>query len=300
MGHGNRTEMLAFLGIFTAALAASAQVTQTSDATPASVLTTSPTTGRTLAGDAVVSAFPADARSQVAFLGVLTSAPQTALQKQLQLKPGVGLVVDSVTPASPAEKAGIKQYDILHKLDDQLLINAEQLDVLVRTLGAGHAVKLAVIREGKPTVLNARLEARAAEAFRWGRPAMASQALPPSSYVSRRRTPVAYFNDQPEVIRIKDPNSLSQISAAQITIDDGRRKMTISTRDRQRHLKAEDNAGKLLFEGLIHTKEQFEKIPPELRDVLKEILLDDDAAPASPSTKPAAAVNELSTKRVTK
>src|SRR5688572_5121192 len=77
---------------------------------------------------------------KAAYLGVTTSPAQPALQKQLQLRPGFGLVVDAVDSGSPAEQAGVKQYDILHKLDDQLLVNAEQFVVLVRSYGPGSKV----------------------------------------------------------------------------------------------------------------------------------------------------------------
>ena len=59
------------------------------------------------------------------------------------------LVVDFVQPNSPAQKAGIRQYDLLLKLNDQLLINAEQLAVLVRTFKPGDEIHLTLLREGE-------------------------------------------------------------------------------------------------------------------------------------------------------
>jgi len=97
---------------------------------------------------------------QAAFLGV-TSKPVTAeLAAQLDLPRGVGLVVTFVEPDSPAAKAGLQEHDVLHKLNDQLLINAEQLSVLVRTFKPEDEVQLNVIRGGKPLALTATLEER--------------------------------------------------------------------------------------------------------------------------------------------
>src|SRR5258708_1330287 len=69
---------------------------------------------------------------KAAFLGVSGSPVMPALREQLKLPKGVGLIVEHVEPKSPAEAAGIKQYDVLHKIGDQLLVNAHQLAVLVR------------------------------------------------------------------------------------------------------------------------------------------------------------------------
>src|SRR4051812_14577750 len=78
-------------------------------------------------------AFAGAAMEKGAWLGVNTSPPPHVLRQQLQLPRGVGLVVDMVAPDSPAQAAGVKQYDVLHKLNDQILINQQQLAVLVRT-----------------------------------------------------------------------------------------------------------------------------------------------------------------------
>src|SRR4051794_40813857 len=91
------------------------------------------------------------------YLGVSTSAVPGALRQHLGLAEGVGLVVDFVEPDSPAQKAGLKQYDILTKFDDQILVNAQQLAVVVRTHKGGEEVKLALIRGGKEQTLKTKL-----------------------------------------------------------------------------------------------------------------------------------------------
>src|SRR5687767_13080737 len=69
---------------------------------------------------------------KAAFLGVGVEKPSETLRAQLGLQEGVGLVVNLVEENSPAKGAGIRQHDVLHKLDDQLLVNEEQLVTLVR------------------------------------------------------------------------------------------------------------------------------------------------------------------------
>jgi hypothetical protein len=83
------------------------------------------------------------------FVGVSISPVPIVLRVQLRLTKGMGLVVDHVAAGSPAETAGVKQYDILYKLDDQLLINAHQFAVLVRRTKPNEDMKLNLYRQGK-------------------------------------------------------------------------------------------------------------------------------------------------------
>ena len=100
----------------------------------------------------------ADVKTEkAAFLGVSGSPLTPALREQLKLPTGVGMVIDFVESNSPAESAGLKQYDILHKLDNQLLINAHQLAVLVRLHKPGEEVSLTVIHQGQPKEIKAAL-----------------------------------------------------------------------------------------------------------------------------------------------
>jgi serine protease Do len=84
-----------------------------------------------------------------AWLGLTASQPPAALRHQLKLPEGTGLVVDFIQPKSPADQAGLKQYDLLTKLNEQILINAEQLAVLVRTFKPKEEIRLTYFREGQ-------------------------------------------------------------------------------------------------------------------------------------------------------
>jgi membrane-associated protease RseP (regulator of RpoE activity) len=65
------------------------------------------------------------------------------------LPPGIGFVVTNVTPGSPAEKAGVKSYDIFWKLGDQLITNKAQLSTLLNLQKEGDEVNLGLYRSGQ-------------------------------------------------------------------------------------------------------------------------------------------------------
>src|ERR1051326_3203056 len=62
-----------------------------------------------------------------AWLGISTAEASEALTAQLDLKPGVGLVVTYVVGESPAAKAGLLKNDVLVSFDDQSLVHPAQL-----------------------------------------------------------------------------------------------------------------------------------------------------------------------------
>jgi hypothetical protein len=66
----------------------------------------------------------------------------------LNLPAGVGLLVERVDENGPAAKV-LQKKDVLHKFDDQLLVNHEQLQALLRTHQPGDIVTLTVIRDGQ-------------------------------------------------------------------------------------------------------------------------------------------------------
>ncbi|MFH1023215.1 MAG: PDZ domain-containing protein [Planctomycetota bacterium] len=96
---------------------------------------------------------------KAAYLGISASPVRVDMREQLKeyLPKGIGLVVGLVEKGSPAEAAGFKQYDILKMLGDQLLVNPQQLQVLVRLQKTGEPVEFIVIREGKPVTVKATL-----------------------------------------------------------------------------------------------------------------------------------------------
>ena len=92
-------------------------------------------------------------------LGVHVALASPVLQKQLKLPEGIGLVVEKVVRQSAAERSGLQVSDVLHKLEDQLLVSHEQLGLLVNHYGVGEKVTFTVIREGAPILIETVLGA---------------------------------------------------------------------------------------------------------------------------------------------
>lgn len=87
--------------------------------------------------------------SKAAYLGVVAGPVSPQLRAQLDLAEGMGLTVEAVANESPAAKAGIRQYDVLRKFNDQILCSQEQLSVLVKAAGKDAKVSLVLLRGGR-------------------------------------------------------------------------------------------------------------------------------------------------------
>ena len=79
------------------------------------------------------------------WIGVEVSLVPPALASQLRLEPGTGVVVENVFPRSPAQRAGVQQYDVIFKVNNQVIGSPQQLQGLIRH--AAGEVTLTLIRE---------------------------------------------------------------------------------------------------------------------------------------------------------
>lgn len=92
---------------------------------------------------------PKPVPKKVPFLGVVVQQANETLQHHLKLPRGAGLTVQEVTAASPADQAGVRQHDVLERIDDQLLFNPPQLRALVRSYEKGQTAQLKLWRDGE-------------------------------------------------------------------------------------------------------------------------------------------------------
>ena len=100
-----------------------------------------------------------------AYLGVnyLTVTPDVAKQYNLSVKSGAYVLSSeqqsAVVSGGPAEKAGIKDKDIITKVGDREVGEKGNISSLVSEYAPGETVKLTVLRDGKTITLDATLEA---------------------------------------------------------------------------------------------------------------------------------------------
>ncbi len=101
-----------------------------------------------------------------AFLGVETARASTTLRQQLGLARGIGLVVQRVVKETAAAEV-LQKHDILTKFEDQLLVSADQLGVLVRSKDPGAEVMLTFLRGGQEQTAAVKLGERPANRTRF-------------------------------------------------------------------------------------------------------------------------------------
>ena len=141
------------------------------------------------------------------------------------LPPGFGFVVSSVDAGGPAEKAGVKPYDIFWKLDDQWVTNEAQIFALLRLRKVGEEVKLGIYRSGKelsfPVVLGKMPDQKLLA------------KLPPQDGTASPDVPMKALNPAGQSAEIEMPDG-----KAVLILVNGVPEVTITSR-----------AGKILFQG---------------------------------------------------
>ncbi|HEV3024183.1 MAG TPA: PDZ domain-containing protein, partial [Pirellulales bacterium] len=98
--------------------------------------------------------------NKATYLGVGVSPVPELLRRHVKLPADMGLLVETVEVDSPAQAAGVERYDILEKINEQLLVNQEQFSVLIRNYRPGTQITLALIRANQPQTLSATLGER--------------------------------------------------------------------------------------------------------------------------------------------
>lgn len=94
---------------------------------------------------------------RVTFLGVLTAPVSAEMRSHLGLAEGFGLRVVEVQRGSPAQVAGLKENDVLIRLEDQRLASMDQLQALVRERRKGERVNLRIVSGGKEAMISVEL-----------------------------------------------------------------------------------------------------------------------------------------------
>jgi hypothetical protein len=95
------------------------------------------------------------------WIGLLAGEVSPELRAHLTLPEGKGLLVREVVPNSPAERAGIKNFDVIVAADDVELADMRELVQLVSKSGDdGADIALQIVRQGQQEVITITPEKR--------------------------------------------------------------------------------------------------------------------------------------------
>ncbi|MGQ9603571.1 MAG: Do family serine endopeptidase [bacterium] len=97
------------------------------------------------------------------YLGILPQEINRNLAETLGVEPKSGILVGSVVEASPADRAGLKQGDIIVKFDGEPVSNVDQFRLKVAEAGVGKRVSIEFLRDGKRKKIEVTLGERPAE-----------------------------------------------------------------------------------------------------------------------------------------
>lgn len=103
-----------------------------------------------------------------AFFGIEAGPVDPDTRTQLKLPADEGLTVNFVADDSPASKAGIKQRDVITKVDNQIVFNPHQLQSLIRSHKPGDEVGVTYYRDGTAKTATVKLAEHTAPAGGFG------------------------------------------------------------------------------------------------------------------------------------
>jgi len=201
-------------------------------------------------------------REKGPYLGVVVNPVPGVARDQLKLQRGVGLVVSYIEKDSPAATAGLRENDILTKLDDQVMINVQQFQVLVRNHKLEEPVKLTVIREAKPMEVTAKLTER-----------MLATLEQQATSASRLYDNVLNLNRSPATAQPFSYSPYDPFNAPSMQMEstDGQNTFAITRINGHSTVVATDKEGKTVFQGPIDTDEELQKVPKEIREKVMKL-----------------------------
>ena len=208
----------------------------------------------------------ADGPPPVAYLGIAAQSADPAASSAAGLPEGVGLTVTFVEPNGPAGIAhAVRAGDVLHKLDDQLLVNAPQMVALVQLHKPGDTVTLTVNRDGRPARVTLKLGERR-------RPA----APPTATDGDDERIPTlpGIVGPDPVTGRIPDDYQMPLPGTARTTVsfNDGTYSARVNTDPAgHKRMVVTGTDGRQVAAGPVDTPEQWNAFPADVRQHLQAV-----------------------------
>lgn len=91
------------------------------------------------------------------FIGLRGQTMTSWIARKWNLSPSLGVIVESVDPNSPAEKAGFQPFDIIISVSDDRINNQPDFATRLRDFLPGDTVKIEIVRRGRPITLVMKL-----------------------------------------------------------------------------------------------------------------------------------------------
>jgi serine protease Do len=111
---------------------------------------------------AVLPQLRARGRVSRGYMGVGLRDVDADLERSLKLTVDRGALVQDITAGSPADRAGVRPYDVITSLDDRAIANDDQLIREIAARAPGSAARLRLIRDGHDQTLVVKLSERPA------------------------------------------------------------------------------------------------------------------------------------------
>jgi serine protease Do len=109
---------------------------------------------------AILPQLKAKGRVSRGFMGVTLTDVTPALQRALSLTVDEGALVQDVTPQSPAERAGLRAYDVIVQVEGRPVLTNQELIRDISARQPGTIARLEIVREGRRQPLLVKLAER--------------------------------------------------------------------------------------------------------------------------------------------
>ena len=91
------------------------------------------------------------------WLGIAFSEISKDMQDYFKLENREGVIVIEVYPDSPAEKAGLKPYDVIKEIDEKKIDSTSDVADIIQNKELNDRIMIKVIRNGSPEIIFARI-----------------------------------------------------------------------------------------------------------------------------------------------
>jgi membrane-associated protease RseP (regulator of RpoE activity) len=242
------------------------------------------------------------ASAKLPFLGLSTAGLPDMVADHLGIEDGSGVIIRTVCPDSPAEKAGLAVNDIILSLGGAPVGDPDAFSEKIRAHKAGDRLELELIRKGKPDKAEVTLTERPAELnahlapepFLHGLPQdqadrlrglieqnlqgfgadhlgiLPDQRFENSFRMMRERMNRAFEEEIPPIIQGEDGGiRFQQNSTVRLMDDQGSVEIRSSDGDTQVTLR--DTANNIAWQGPWNSEKDKEAAPPDVRERIDRV-----------------------------